>query len=88
MNTNNPPTPEHPSLQHPLADIPIPDRIRLVEDLWDSIATDVAIDPASLRITDAQRTELDRRLEIYASDGVKGRSADEAIKDIRSRLHR
>nr|VFK46977.1 MAG: putative addiction module component, TIGR02574 family [Candidatus Kentron sp. SD]VFK50075.1 MAG: putative addiction module component, TIGR02574 family [Candidatus Kentron sp. SD]VFK81351.1 MAG: putative addiction module component, TIGR02574 family [Candidatus Kentron sp. SD] len=71
-----------------ISDLPIPARIRLVEDIWDSIATDIAADPASLQMTEAQRTELDRRLETYASDGVKGRPADEAIEDIRSRLHR
>ncbi|MBT8421465.1 MAG: addiction module protein [Gammaproteobacteria bacterium] len=70
-----------------MADIPIPDRIRLVEDIWDSIAMDVAADSASLRLTDAQRAELDWRLEAYASDGINGRSASEAIEDIRSRLY-
>jgi len=79
---------EYSPAKYPLADIPIPDRIRLVEDIWDSIAMDVAADSASLRITDAQRAELDRRLDAYAIDGIKGRPASEAIKDIKSRLHR
>ncbi len=37
------------------------ERIQLVEDLWDSIA---AI-PDSVPLTDAQREELDRRLDAY-----------------------
>nr|VFJ51522.1 MAG: putative addiction module component, TIGR02574 family [Candidatus Kentron sp. DK] len=68
----------------PLADLPIADRIRLVEDSWDSIATDIATDSASLPMADAKKAELNRRLEAYATDGVKGDLADEVIKDIRS----
>ena len=91
MNQNNLSVIDSPTTKRlmddfPLADLPIPDRIRLVEDIWDSIATDIAIDSASLRMMDAQRVELDRRLENYASDGVKGRPASEAIEDIRNRL--
>nr|VFJ48020.1 MAG: putative addiction module component, TIGR02574 family [Candidatus Kentron sp. DK] len=87
INPNSPSATEYSLAKYPLADIPISDRIRLVEDIWDSIAMDIAADSASLRLTDAQRAELDRRLEAYASDGIKGRSASEAIKDIKSRLH-
>lgn len=42
--------------------IPVPDRIRLVEDIWDSIASS----PEQVPVTDAQRAELDRRREAYA----------------------
>jgi putative addiction module component (TIGR02574 family) len=38
--------------------LPLPERLRLVEALWDSIAAD----SAALPLTDAQRAELDRRL--------------------------
>jgi putative addiction module component (TIGR02574 family) len=65
-----------------LRDLPISERIRLVEDLWDSIAAD----QSALPLTDAQRLELDRRLDAYESDGNPGRLADEAIADIRKRL--
>nr|VFJ45371.1 MAG: putative addiction module component, TIGR02574 family [Candidatus Kentron sp. FM]VFJ58884.1 MAG: putative addiction module component, TIGR02574 family [Candidatus Kentron sp. FM]VFK12041.1 MAG: putative addiction module component, TIGR02574 family [Candidatus Kentron sp. FM] len=88
MNLNNLSATDSLVGNRPLTDIPIPARIQLVEDLWDSIAMDVASDSTSLRMTDAQKAEIDRRLESYASDGVKGRPADEAIEDIRSRLHR
>ena len=62
--------------------LPIVERIQLVEDLWDSIASD----QNALPLTDAQRTELDRRLDAYSLNGSKGRKADEAIQDIRKRL--
>ncbi len=62
--------------------LPIVERIQLVEDLWDSIASDQGVLP----LTDAQRVELDRRLDAYDPDGDKGRKADEVIQDIRKRL--
>jgi putative addiction module component (TIGR02574 family) len=65
-----------------LRSLPIPDRIRLVEDLWDSIAAD----QSALPLTTEQRVELNRRLDAYETDGIKGREAAEAIADIRNRL--
>ena len=65
-----------------LRTLPIVERIRLVEDLWDSIAAD----QVALPMTDEQRAELDRRLDAYESDGIKGRVASEAIADIRKQL--
>lgn len=65
-----------------LRDLSIEDRIRLVEDIWDSIATD----QEALPLTDEQKEELDRRLNAYESDGIKGRLAGEAISGIRQRL--
>lgn len=62
--------------------MPVSDRIRLVEDIWDSIALDQSILP----MTDAQKAELDSRLDAYESDGTKGREAQEAIEDIKKRL--
>ena len=41
-----------------LRKLPIPARLELVEDLWDSIAAD----SGKLELTDAQAAELDRRL--------------------------
>ena len=40
------------------------DRIRLAQDLWDSIAAD----PDALVLTDAQRALLDERLAAYEAD--------------------
>ncbi len=64
-----------------LRTLPIDERIRLVEDIWDSIAAD----QAALLLTDDQRDELDRRLDAYESDRIKGREATEVILDIKKR---
>ncbi len=65
-----------------LRDLPIEQRMQLVEDLWDSIAAD----QRALPLTDWQRTELDRRLDAYEADGKKGRAAEVALSDIKARL--
>ncbi len=65
-----------------LRTLPIEERIRLVEDLWDSIASD----QAALPLTNEQKLELDRRLEAYEADGNKGSLAGDVIAAIRKRL--
>lgn len=65
-----------------LRKLPLDERIRLVEDLWDSIASD----QNALPLTAEQCAELDRRLDAYETDGNPGRPADEVIKDIRKKL--
>jgi putative addiction module component (TIGR02574 family) len=62
--------------------LPIKDRIRLVEDIWDSIAAD----QLALDLTQAQKAELDKRLDAFEKDGDVGREVSEVISDIRSRL--
>lgn len=62
--------------------IPVDERIRLVEDLWDSIAADQHV----LALTPEQQVELDKRLDAYEADKNPGRSAEEVIEDIRKRL--
>ena len=52
-----------------LKNLPVNERIQLVEDLWDSIA----IDQSSLPITQDQKTELDKRLQAYELDGKPNR---------------
>jgi putative addiction module component (TIGR02574 family) len=42
-------------------ELSVAERIQLVEDIWDSVATT----PQPIVLTEAQRTELDRRLEDY-----------------------
>ena len=42
----------------------IAERLQLVQDIWDSIADDTE----ALPLTDAQKAELDRRLEQHRSD--------------------
>ena len=62
--------------------LPIKDRIRLVEDIWDSIAAD----QLALDLTQAQKAELDKRLDAFEKDDDVGREVSEVISDIRSRL--
>ena len=65
-----------------LKDLPLDDRIRLVEDLWDSIAQD----QDALKLTPEQAEELNRRLTAFESDGGLGQPAGEVISRIRSNL--
>lgn len=65
-----------------LSKLPIDERIKLVEELWDSIASD----QKSLPLTAEQKAELDRRLDAYETDGNPGRPAIEAITEIRRKL--
>lgn len=52
-----------------LLELPVEERIRIVEDLWDSIAAD----RQSLTLTTAQRAELDHRLDAFEADDHPGR---------------
>lgn len=65
-----------------LLKLPLEERIRLVEDLWDSIA----YESATLPLNDAQRDELDRRLDAYERDGERGRPIDQVLAEIRRQL--
>ena len=65
-------------LQH----LPVEERMKLVEALWDSIAAD----QHALALTPDQRAEIDKRLDAYAVDKNRGRLAADAIADIRRRL--
>lgn len=56
----------------------VDERIRLVEDIWDSIAAD----PAALDIPAEQIDELDRRLDDAAANPGQGRPWSE----VRDRL--
>jgi putative addiction module component (TIGR02574 family) len=62
--------------------LPIEERIRLVEDIWDSIADDQLV----LDLSEAQRAELDKRLDAFEEDREIGREASEVISEIRNRL--
>ena len=59
------------STSSPLSEIlqlSIDERIRLAQDIWDSIA---AV-PEAIALTDAQREELDRRLAAYEENPDEG----------------
>jgi putative addiction module component (TIGR02574 family) len=51
----------------------ISDRILLVEEIWDTIAED----NQAFELTDAQKRELDRRLESARTNPGQGRAWDE-----------
>jgi putative addiction module component (TIGR02574 family) len=57
----------------------IAERIQLTEDLWDSIPPEAA----DLPLTEAQKAELDRRLEDLAHDPDAG----ESWEVVRARLY-
>ena len=51
-----------------LLNLSVAERIQLVEDLWDSIAEI----PEEVPLNDAQKAELDRRLEAYRRSPDEG----------------
>jgi putative addiction module component (TIGR02574 family) len=65
-----------------LRELPVDERIKLVEELWDSIASDQMVLP----LTDEQKAELDSRLDAYEVDRNPGRIATESITEIRRKL--
>jgi putative addiction module component (TIGR02574 family) len=58
--------------------LPLEERIKLVHHPLDTIAAE----QAPLPLTDAQRKELDCRLDAYESDGNQGRLAADVLTDI------
>ncbi|MDX2241537.1 MAG: addiction module protein [Leptolyngbyaceae cyanobacterium bins.302] len=58
----------HPLLKIEIAQLGIAERIQLVEDLWDSILEQ----QDELPLTNAQKQELDQRLERYGQDPAIG----------------
>ncbi len=65
-----------------LGTLSIGEKLRLVEDIWDSIAAD----QVALPLTEEQRVELDRRLDAYEFDNIKGRESSEVLAAIKGRL--
>jgi putative addiction module component (TIGR02574 family) len=45
-------------------ELPVEERIKLVEEIWDSIAEF----PEAVPLTEEQKNELDRRLELYRNN--------------------
>ena len=66
----------------------IPDRILLVEEIWDSIAEE----NQAFELNDSQKRELDRRLEAARTNAGQGRAIgrtwDEIKAEFLSRAHR
>ena len=57
------------------------ERLSLLEQLWDSLAAT----PEAIPLTEAQREELDRRLDDLDVEGPVGIPWDEVLSRIRSR---
>lgn len=58
----------------------VTERILLVENIWDSIASV----PEAVSVTNSQRKELDRRLEAYHSNPRAGKPWDIVKKRIKN----
>jgi len=56
-----------------ILELTIAERIQLAEDIWDSVAAF----PEAIPLTDAQKEELNRRLQAYAENPNEGISWDE-----------
>jgi putative addiction module component (TIGR02574 family) len=63
----------HRELTEQAKKLSISDRILLVEEIWDTIAEE----SQAFELTDAQKRELDRRLEVARSNKGQGRTWDE-----------
>jgi putative addiction module component (TIGR02574 family) len=58
------------------------ERLRLVEDIWDSIAAEAE----ALPIPQSHKDELDRRLAAYEQNPTAGSPVDEAMARLRKPL--
>ena len=63
-----------------LLKLPVAERIKLVEAIWNSIAAA----PEALQLTEAEREELDRRWEAYERDPSLG----SPWAEVRARIQR
>lgn len=57
------------------------ERLNLLEQLWESLRAN----PDSIPLTDAQRNELDRRLDDLEREGPQGIPWDEVVRNIRKK---
>lgn len=62
-----------------ILELPVSERMRLVDAIWDSIS---AV-PEALPLTHWQRDELDRRLAEFETDPDSGATLEEAFARIR-----
>jgi putative addiction module component (TIGR02574 family) len=64
-----------------IADLSPEERLRLIEELWVSLSAK----PGAIPLTNAQRKELDRRLDDLESSGPESIPWEEVLQQIRSR---
>ena len=63
-----------------IGDLSPEERLRLIEELWDSLNDK----PHTVPLTNAQREELDRRLDDLERSGPEGIPWDQVLRQIRS----
>jgi putative addiction module component (TIGR02574 family) len=71
----------HPAIN--LDDLTPDEQLQLLEQIWDRLSQD----PANLPLSDAQRAELDRRLDLLEDDIRAGRPLGRPWSEVRERLH-
>jgi putative addiction module component (TIGR02574 family) len=64
-----------------IASLSTEERLRLMEELWESLRAT----PQGIPLTNAQREELDRRLDELDRDGPTGIPWEEVFRNIRNR---
>jgi len=64
-----------------IASLSFDDRLRLLDELWESLSTK----PEAVPLTNAQREELDRRLDDLDREGPVGIPWEEVLGRIRER---
>ncbi len=69
------------ALPEDLMNLSVEERLRLVDDLWESIRKN----PDSLRLTDDQRKKLDGRLKEHRSDPTAAEPLTSVLERIRNR---
>lgn len=62
-------------------ELPVAERMKLVEVIWDSISTM----PDAVHLTQWQRNELDRRLAEFEQNSSSGATLEEVLERIRQR---
>ena len=67
------------SLPPEIRSLPIPERVQMVEQIWDSIVED----EQAFQLTDSQKEELDRRIAAHEASPNRGKPWEE----VKKRLH-
>lgn len=68
------------SIEKSILDLSFAEKLQLLEDLWD----DIASDPAAVPVQEWQKNELDRRKQNFLNDQVPALSWEEIQRRIRS----
>ncbi len=72
------------SLLEDVKKMPVSEKIQLVEDIWDTIATDPSGSHSTLKLSKIELLELDRRRDAHQANPESGIP----WKDVRSKLFR